>query len=113
MTTRAVTAALVLGTLVLAGCASSPVAEDRSVVQFIDIRNDSGEPVIVTARVGAGVEERLGFLEPGASRRFDVPTGAASTNTVELRARNPQTGREARQALELAPDRTLEWSIRL
>lgn len=89
----------------LAGCSSAPVREgdgDTSVVQFIDVRNQTGEPVTVTARVGANPELRLGFMEPAAFRRFEIPTGAASDGTVFLRALNPQTGREATQRLQLS-----------
>jgi hypothetical protein len=99
-----------------AACASAPVGEGAggdTVLQFVDIRNESGEPVQLTARVGASEEQRLGFLEPGGYRRFEIPTGAASTGNLFLRARNPQTGREATTTLQVDAARTLEWRIRL
>jgi len=107
------TAALAVLALVIgAGCTSAPVREGESVVQFLDIRNDTGEPVTVTARVGASPEQRLGFFEPTGFRRVELATGAATTGTIFLRARNPETGREATQTLEVSPGRTLEWTIR-
>ena len=99
----------------LAGCASAPARQGDAgdtVLQFVDIRNDSGEPVTVTARVGASAEQNLGFLGPAESRRFDISTGASSTGTLVLRARNAQTGREATQTLEISPGQTLQWVIR-
>jgi hypothetical protein len=70
------------------------------------------EPVEVTARVGASPEQRLGLLGPAEFHRFRIDTGAASTGTILLRARNRQTGREATRTLEVAAGQTLEWSIR-
>ncbi len=102
----------VLALAVLVGCAGRETGTSTAVVQFIDIRNQSGEPVLVTARIDAGQEQQLGFLEPVAFRRFQLPTGAAATGEIVLRARNPQTGREAIERLQVAPGQTLEWVIR-
>lgn len=107
-------AALLAVLVASAACASTPGGDDaagETVLQFVDIRNESGEPVTLTARVGASEEQRLGFLEPGGSRRFEIPTGAASTGDLFLRARNPETGREATTTLQVQADRTLEWRI--
>ena len=106
---RAVFAAVVL--TVLSGCAGTPERGD-AVLQFVDIRNESGEPVLVTARVSTSPEQQLGFLGPGEFRRFEIPTGANTTGDLFLRARNPQTGREAVETLQVVPGQTLEWRIR-
>jgi hypothetical protein len=105
-------AALLAGLVATAACVSTPGgAAGDTVLQFVDVRNESGEPVTLTARVGASEEQRLGFLEPGGFRRFEIPTGAASTGDLFLRARNPETGREATTTLQVQADRTLEWRI--
>ena len=94
-------------------CASAPAGEGTTAVQFIDIRNDSPESVVITARVGASEEQRLGLLEPTQFRRFEITTGAATDDMIFLRARNPETGREDTATLQVAPGETLEWSISL
>ena len=107
-------AALLAGLVTTAACASTPGGEGaagETVLQFVDVRNESGEPLTLTARVGASEEQQLGFLEPGGFRRFEIPTGAASTGDLFMRARNPETGREATTTLQVQADRTLEWRI--
>lgn len=97
-----------------AACASTPGddgAAGDTVLQFVDIRNESGEPVLLEARVGASAAQNLGFLEPGGRRRYEIPTGAAATGDLFLRARNPDTGREATTTLQVQPGRVLEWAV--
>lgn len=104
--------ALALSLSWLAACASAPVREGESVLQFLDVRNMSGEPVEVTARVGTSPEQRLGFLGPAEFRRFEIATGASPIGTVFVRARNRDTGREATHTFEVSPGTTPEWMIR-
>lgn len=106
----------VLALVALAACASgggtATTDGQGDVVQFIDIRNEASEAVVVTARVGASPEQQLGFLGPAEGRRFQISTGAAANDELFLRARNPDTGREATATLTLAPGQTLAWAIR-
>ncbi len=111
--TRLLAALLALLSLAAgSACSSAPARQGEGVVQFIDIRNESGEPVVVTARVGASGEQRLGFFEQSSFRRVTISTGAATTGEIFLRARNADTGREAVTTLQAAPGQTLAWTIR-
>ncbi len=83
-----------------------------SVQQHLEIRNEAPESVVVTARVGASPEQQLGVVEPAVSRLFTIETGAASTRDIFLRARNPRTGNEAIETLQVTPGETLNWVVR-
>jgi hypothetical protein len=104
--------------ILLMGCASSGQgtaaagAADDTVVQWIDITNTAGEPVTVSARVGAGPEQPLGFFGPAEYRRVRLPTGADPTGEIFLSARNNQTGNQATTRLKVTPGQTLRWDVR-
>jgi hypothetical protein len=101
--------------LVLAACASSGAgggaAENSTVQQWIDITNQTSEPVAVTARVGAGAVQPLGFFGPAEYRRVKIDTGASTTDEIYLEARNDQTGNHATSRLKVIPAQTLRWDI--
>ena len=109
------TTLLIVGlSLVLAACASSGaggVAENSTVQQWIDVTNQTSEPVTVTARVGAGAEQPLGFFGPAEYRRVKVETGVATTDEIYLEARNNETGNHATTNLKVTPGQTLRWDI--
>jgi hypothetical protein len=104
--------------ILLMGCASSGQgtaaagATDDTVVQWIDLTNTAGEPVTVSARVGAGAEQPLGFFGPAEYRRVRVSTGADPTGEIFLSARNNQTGNQATTRLKVTPGQTLRWDIK-
>jgi hypothetical protein len=100
--------------VVLVGCASSGGAggaENTTVLQWIDITNQTTEPVVVTARVGAGPEQPLGFFGPAEYRRVKIDTSAASMDEIFLDARNDRTGNHATNRLRVTPGQTLRWDI--
>ena len=107
---------LIVGlTLVLSGCASSGAgggaAEGSTVEQWIDISNQTTEPVVVTARVGAGEEQRFGLFGPSEQHRVRISTGAATTDEIYLEARNDRTGNHATTTMKVVPGQTLRWDI--
>ncbi|MFN2433664.1 MAG: hypothetical protein ABR599_12785 [Gemmatimonadota bacterium] len=86
---------------------------DAPVLVWLDVRNESGSPVVLTARVGASPEQQLGFLGPGEYRRYRLPTGAAVTDDLVVRARG-EDGREATTTLRAsATDAAgvLSWTV--
>jgi hypothetical protein len=110
------TLVLVVGlALVLSACASSGAgggaAEGSTVEQWVDISNQSGEPVTVTARVGAGEVQPLGFFGPAEQRRVRINTGAATTDEIYVDARNDRTGNHATTTMKVVPGQTLRWDI--
>lgn len=129
MRTTARNSTIVFLALLLAGCASSPAregetagqaqtttdeaagAEGKTVLQWIDITNQAGEPVVVSARVGAGEEQRLGLFGPAEYRRVKITTGATSSGEIFLDARNDRTGNHATTRLQVTPSQTLRWDI--
>lgn len=93
------------------GARTDTTAEEAAgpVVGTVEVVNNSGDPVVVSARVGNSAEQRLGFLGPGERSIFRVPSGASPTDELTMTAQG-QDGRRIDEVVQLVDGR-VRWEV--